>query len=179
MINIDKIMDSYGRLKWKSYFMVMCFLVSQKSIDPSTKHGCVVTDEDNTVLSIGFNSGPRNCDESKIELSRPEKYDWIIHAEANAIINASRSGTSLYNSIFYITGKPCVECLKKIINCGAKKIIYGPIYCVDSNIYQKFDDIIDSFYGTLEIEEFGNFDEIKFVLNKILQYCDSIEDRMK
>ena len=47
------------------------------------------------------------------------------HAERNAIYNAARIGISLKKSIFYVTGPPCPDCLRGIIQVGATEIIYG------------------------------------------------------
>jgi len=115
------------RPDWDTWFMTLAFIVSQRSLDPSTKHGCIAVDSDRTILSVGYNSPPRGCDDSKIPLTRPEKYDYMEHAESNSINNAARSGTSLKGCIFYITGEPCPACLRKMINVGCTRIIYGQI----------------------------------------------------
>lgn len=119
--------DPNQRPEWDDWFMSLCFVVSQKSLDPHTKHGAIVIDADKTILSIGYNSPPRGCVDADIPLTRPEKYRFMEHSESNAINNAARTGTSLKGSTFYVTGHPCEECLRKIINVGAKKVIYGPI----------------------------------------------------
>jgi dCMP deaminase len=116
-----------SRPDWDTWFMTLAYVSSQRSLDPDTKHGCIVVDSERTILSIGYNSPPRGCDDTKIPLNRPDKYKYMEHAESNAIINAARSGTSLKDSTFYITGMPCHECLRKIINVGAKRIIYGSV----------------------------------------------------
>ena len=120
-------LDYLGRPGWEDMWMTMAFLISRKSLDPNTKHGCVVTDKDNSLLSLGYNSPPRKCKDDQIPLTRPIKYKYFEHAESNAIINAARIGVSLRDSIFYITGPPCVDCFRKILNVGASQIIYGPI----------------------------------------------------
>lgn len=121
------------RPDWDTWFMTLAFIVSQRSLDPSTKHGCIVVDSDRTILSVGYNSPPRGCDDSKIPLTRPEKYDFMEHAESNAINNAARSGTRLKDSTFYITGEPCPACLRKMINVGCSRIVYGKIDSVMLN----------------------------------------------
>ncbi len=45
------------------------------------------------------------------------------HAERNAIYNAALHGVSLKNCIMYISGFPCTDCARAIIQCGIKKII--------------------------------------------------------
>lgn len=162
--------DHYGRVQWKYYFLGLCFIINQRSYDPSTKQGCVITDQENTILSVGYNSPPRKCNEDEVSLERPNKYDWMVHAEEAAIINASRSGVGLKDSIFYVTGKPCVRCLRGIINCGAKKLIYGPLNTVEKcdNNFQK---MIDSYKGTLEIECVDSFINIIDSLEQSIEYC--------
>lgn len=116
-----------NRPSWDEYYMDMAFLIAQKSLDPDTKHGCIVVDSENTPLSMGFNGPARGCTDENVPLTRPLKYKWMIHSELNAIINAARSGVSLKGSTFYITGFPCVECFRSILNVGAIRIIYGPV----------------------------------------------------
>jgi len=127
-------LDYFGRPSWNLYFMTLAIIVSQKSLDPDTKHGTVITSQDNTILSMGYNGPPRGCDDTEVPLSRPAKYKWLIHSETAAIINAAREGVCLKNSIFYITGHPCETCIGEIINVGPKKIYYGEIgsKCVDN-----------------------------------------------
>ena len=51
---------------WDKYFMDMAVYVSTKSKDRSTKVGCVITTQDNCVVSTGYNGFPRGCvDEGK------------------------------------------------------------------------------------------------------------------
>lgn len=115
------------RPEWDTWFMTLAFVISQRSLDKATKHGCVVVDESRSILSVGYNSPPRGCVDSEIPLERPFKYDYMQHSESNAITNAARCGTPLFGSTFYITGTPCPSCFGKMINVGARKLVYGPI----------------------------------------------------
>ena len=116
-----------SRPEWDDLFMTLAFIISQRSLDPHTKHGTVVVGENKSILSVGFNSPPRGCVDSDIPLTRPHKYRYFAHSEENAIANAAANGISLRNSTFYITGFPCPTCFRMIKNCGAKQIIYGSI----------------------------------------------------
>ena len=111
---------------WDEYFMDMTYFVAQRSIDPSTRCGCIAVSEDKSVLSMGYNSPPRNCRDDLIPLLRPEKYPYFVHAEENVMLNAARHGITLNGSTFYITGYPCSRCFRGMVNAGIKKIIYGP-----------------------------------------------------
>jgi dCMP deaminase len=116
------------RPDWDTWFMTLAFVVSQRSLDKATKHGCVVVDGNSrAILSVGYNSPPRGCVDSNIPLNRPDKYLFMEHSESNAITNAARCGISLEGSVFYVTGPPCHDCFRKIINVGAIKLVQGPI----------------------------------------------------
>jgi deoxycytidylate deaminase len=46
----------------------------------------------------------------------------MIHAEDNAV---TFSKCDLTDSTAYITGRPCVPCLRRLIQAGAKRIVFG------------------------------------------------------
>ena len=119
--------NELDKLSWADLYMSQAFVVAQKSMDPNTKQGCVVTTEDHSPLVTGYNSPPRGCIDHLIPLTSPEKYPFIEHAESNAINNAAREGIRLMGSTFYVTGHPCAGCFKRIRNVGAIRIIYGPV----------------------------------------------------
>lgn len=112
------------RVNWDVLWLTSAFMFSQRSVDPNTQHGCVFVDDNNCFISMGYNSFPRDCQDDKLPLTRPEKYEHIVHSEANAIINAKRS---LEGATAYITGFPCPRCFSMMLNAGIKKIIYGPV----------------------------------------------------
>lgn len=111
-------------MNWVEYFFGIAEQVKLKSKDRSTQIGAIIVGEDNEILSTGYNSFPRGLNDDVSERhERPEKYDWVVHAEMNAILNAARVGTSIKGSTIYITsGLPCMECAKAIVNSGIKKV---------------------------------------------------------
>lgn len=114
-----------GRSSWDLTWMsIASQYANLRSIDPATRHGCIFVSKNNKPLSMGFNSFPADCQDDKLPLTRPEKYEVIVHSETNAIINSERS---LEGSTAYITGFPCPRCFGNMINAKIKKIIYGPI----------------------------------------------------
>ena len=66
---------------WDDYMMALCFLVSTRSPDVSTKHGSVVCDKNYKILGVGYNGWVRGLDDSRVPLDRPLKYDWVVHAD--------------------------------------------------------------------------------------------------
>lgn len=165
-------MDDHKRPEWKSWMMSLAFVVSRRSLDKHTQHGCVVVDSDNTILSIGYNGPPRGFKDEEIPLDRPFKYDWLEHSESNSIINAARTGISLKGSRFFITGRPCVDCLRKIINVGAVEVIYGPVGHQGIDKYDEvFADMIrHSGISMLKFTRYYDFDDVINLLEDTKAY---------
>ena len=111
------------RIAKDKYFMNIARVCSTRSNDPTTKFGCVAVSKDGAILSTGYNGPPRNVDDSKIPLTRPEKYTYMEHAERNCIYNAARVGTPLDGCIFYVTGIPCVKCMRGMYQVGASEVV--------------------------------------------------------
>lgn len=170
--------DEFGRPSFDLWFMAIAFAVSQRSLDPATKHGTVVVDSSNTILAVGYNSPPRGCVDSQVPLTRPDKYMWMAHSEINAITNAARSGTSLDQSTFYVTGPPCAGCFRSILNTGAKRLVYGPINakCHNSDDENVKDHMLNDpvrFTGVkreFTMEEFSNVKAIQKFLEDTSTY---------
>lgn len=110
------------RPSWDDYFMAIAEQVSQRSPDPNTKHGCVLIDQDNRVISTGYNGPVAGIQNELVPLTRPEKYDWFIHAEDNAVAFAR---CDLRGATAYVTGPPCAPCFRRLLQVGVKRIVYG------------------------------------------------------
>lgn len=109
---------------WKKRFIELSEYIASWSKDESTKVGAVITDDDNTILSVGYNGFPRNMDDNvERRKKRPEKYFYTEHAERNAIYNAGRSGMKLKGSNIYVMWFPCVGCSRAIVQVGIKQLV--------------------------------------------------------
>lgn len=117
--------DEFGRICFDLYFMNLCFNVALRSLDPSSKHGCIAVNKRGRILSSGYNSPPQGASDYEIPITRPEKYHYFEHAERNCIYLGS-DGTPLENATFYVTGLPCLDCLRALIQVRAKRVVYGP-----------------------------------------------------
>jgi dCMP deaminase len=115
---------------WNKRFMDLARHIAEWSKDTNTKVGAVIVDDENTILSVGYNGFPRGADDGiKERYERPKKYIYTEHSERNAIFNAVRSGVPLKNSKIYVTMAPCHECARAIINSGIKTVVsYEPDY---------------------------------------------------
>ena len=107
---------------WVIRFLRLAQHVAMWSKDPSTQCGAVIVDHHRRVVGMGFNGFPRGIRDDPSRLNdRPEKYGTIVHAELNAILNATRSveGCSMY--VWPMLS--CNECAKAIIQSGINLIV--------------------------------------------------------
>lgn len=114
-------------LTWDEYFMGVALLSSMRSKDPSTSVGCCIVNEDNRILSMGYNGMPQGCSDDEFPWERDgdfldTKYPYVCHAELNAILNYT--GVNLKGAKVYTTLFPCNECTKALIQVGVKEVIY-------------------------------------------------------
>jgi len=111
--------------KWDIRFLKLAREVSTWSKDPSTKIGAVIVNDDKRVLSTGYNGFPKGIDDSKERLNDRElKYQFVVHAEMNAIYNATRSGVALKDGTLYCWGLPvCSKCSLGVISAGIKRVV--------------------------------------------------------
>ncbi len=112
---------------WDETFMHICNIIAERSKDPSTQTGACIVNKKNVILGLGYNGFPRGCSDDELPWDREgefgeTKYPFVVHAEANAVLNATASleDTKLYCTLF-----PCNECAKIIIQKGITEIIYA------------------------------------------------------
>lgn len=119
-------MKSNNYISWDEYFMGVAILSSYRSKDPNTKVGACIVNQNKRIVGIGYNGFPYGCSDDVFPWKREgefceTKYPYVVHAEPNAILNATSDlhGATLYVSLF-----PCNECMKLIIQSGIKEIVY-------------------------------------------------------
>ena len=114
-------------LSWEEYFMGLAILSAERSKDPSTQVGACIVDENNKIISVGYNGAPIGYDDDKDMTWERDgdfldtKYAYVCHSELNAILNSKVKvdGCKLFVTLF-----PCNECAKVIIQSGIKEVIY-------------------------------------------------------
>ena len=133
-----------GRPSIDEYFLELARVVGSRATCLRGKFGAIIV-RDRVVLSSGYNGAARKvrdclefgvCLKNEIGAPHGERYDVCpsVHAEANAIVNAARSGVNIQNAIMYIYGEdlnkkvleaaPCTFCRRLLINAGLEKLIY-------------------------------------------------------
>lgn len=120
-----------SRPNWTDYFLGLAKVISLRSHDVHTQHGCVITDKQNRILGVGYNGYPKGLDDSELPKARPDKYHWMIHSERNALSNCvvrPDGGTA------YVTGQCCNDCIMALHQEGI-----DTVYMIDAHGTTLFD----------------------------------------
>ena len=73
----------------------------------------------------GYNGFPRGVTDLPERLAdRPTKLLLSVHAEANAVATAARSGVPLAGCTAYITHPPCAACAASLIQSGIRRVVF-------------------------------------------------------
>jgi len=125
-----------------NYYLDLAEAVSQRCTCLRRHYGAVIVKNDE-VISTGYVGAPRgrkNCSDigicirEKLNIPRGERYELCrsVHAEANAIISASRN--QMLGSSLYLVGKEvttgeyiknsncCGMCKRQVINAGIEYV---------------------------------------------------------
>jgi dCMP deaminase len=114
------------RPTWDDYFMTIARAASARSTCDRKSVGCVAV-LDRRILSTGYNGAPRglpHCDDVGHDLVN-DSCARVVHAEANAVYAAARTGISLAGATFYVTCSPCWACFRAIAQVGGKRVVFG------------------------------------------------------
>lgn len=128
------------RPSWTDYFLGLAKVVSQRSHDIQTQHGCVITDQHHRILGLGYNGFPRDLPDHLLPKVRPDKYPWMIHAERNALSNCTIRPE---NGIAYVTGQCCNDCIMALWQEGIRQV-----YMINTHGTHLFDEKHQNIFDT-------------------------------
>ncbi len=114
-------------ISWDQYFMGVAMLSEKRSKDPNTQVGACIVNQDKRIVGIGYNGFPQKLNDDDFPWEKDgefedTKYPYVVHAEANAILNATQN---LKGATIYVTLFPCHECVKLIIQSGITELVYA------------------------------------------------------
>jgi dCMP deaminase len=109
--------------KWDRRFLVLADQIATWSKDPSRGVGAVIVSGAKQIVATGFNGLPRGVQDLPERLERPAKYDYVCHAELNAIIQCARNGVSPVGCTIYTSFSPCVQCTLAIVQSGVVRVV--------------------------------------------------------
>jgi dCMP deaminase len=108
--------------------MDVAFLYRERSTCLRRKVGAVLA-RDGRILSTGYGGAPAGIDHCSPLNCFPDKPCLrTIHAEANAVAWAARTGIQTEPCTIYTTASPCIECAKLLINAGIQRVVYAEEY---------------------------------------------------
>lgn len=126
-----------------NYYLDLAEIVSQRTTCLRRRYGAVIVKNDE-VISTGYVGAPRGrknctdlgyCIRQEMGIPRGERYELCrsVHAEANAIISASRD--KMIDATLYLTGVEvadgsyvsnsccCSMCKRMVINAGIREVV--------------------------------------------------------
>jgi dCMP deaminase len=118
-----------GRTSWDQYFMEIARQVASRATC-DRKHVGALLVRDRIILSTGYNGSIRgmpHCDEVG-HLMENGHCVATVHAEANAVLQAARTGVRIEGASLYTTASPCWPCFKLVANAGIVRIVYAEFY---------------------------------------------------
>ena len=131
------------RTSKENYYLGIADAVQERSTCMRRKYGAIIVRNDE-IISTGYNGAPRGrkncsdlgyCAREAMQIPSGERYELCrsVHAEANAIISASRR--DMIGSTLYLVGRDaktgellhdttsCSMCRRQIINAGLEKVV--------------------------------------------------------
>jgi dCMP deaminase len=109
--------------KWDRRFLQLADQIATWSKDPSRGVGAVIVSPARQIVATGFNGLPRGFADLPERLQRPVKYDLVVHAELNAIIQCGRNGVSATGCTMYTSFAPCVQCSLAVAQSGIARVV--------------------------------------------------------
>ena len=139
------------KLKHLENYCKQAFAVAELSPDAEKKVGAILINKlTGAVLANGYNGFIRGAADDKLPKTRPDKYEFIIHAEANLINNCARHGIRTEDCFVFCTLSPCLNCTRTLFQSGIDTVVFKDEY----RGFKDQQDAKDLFYERHQIGEF-------------------------
>ena len=125
-------------ITWDEFFMKVAIAAQLRSKDPNTQVGACIADTNHRILSVDYNGTPSALNDDDFPWGTDDdplndKHSYVVHAEANAIISASRNeciGGDIYlvghdakTGAILSDATSCSMCRRMIINAGLRRVV--------------------------------------------------------
>ena len=153
-----------------NYYLDIAEATLERSTCLRRRFGAVIVNHDE-VVATGYNGAPRGrknccdlgyCEREKRQVPRGERYELCrsVHAEANAIISASRK--DMIGATLFLVGKErdgsyiknttsCAMCKRMVINAGIQEVYvrddHDQYHKIDVDDWIENDDSLACVYG--------------------------------
>lgn len=104
-------------ISWDEFFMSVAIAAQRRSKDPNTQVGACIANTNHRILSVGYNGTPSALNDDFFPWGTSDdplqdKHNYVVHAEANAVLNYRGSLKDLEGSTVYVTLFPCHDCAR-------------------------------------------------------------------
>ena len=163
-------MNTMTRRDKTNYYLDMADVARERSTCLPRTYGAVIVKND-SIVSTGYSGAPRGrancidlgfCMRNKLGIPRGERYEFCrsVHAEANAIIAASRE--QMLGATLYLVGREadgtlmpdansCTMCKRLIINAGIERVVVrrtqDDYEVIDVADWVQYDELLDGKMG--------------------------------
>lgn len=125
-----------SRISQDEYFMAIAHIVAQRSTCVRRQVGCVVLNNSYHIVATGYNGVPRGlphcidnpCGGASYASGQGLDKCQAVHAETNALL---QTPNTMQVAMIYCTSKPCIHCIKMIMNTTCTELIYDEDYPLD------------------------------------------------
>ena len=177
------------RMPFTKYIMDIAENTKMRSTCLSRQVGAVIV-KDKKIIATGYNGAPSgtiHCTDIGYCIRRSRGYASgegleicrAGHAEANAITQCAKHGTSCDGATLYVNTQPCVFCCISIIQAGIKKVVFKGEYPTGLGLelleearveYIKYEDELANELKNLGEKELNEKIRVKEFLEKIKNY---------
>ena len=116
-------------ISWDEFFMSVAIAAQRRSKDPNTQVGACIASTNHRILSVGYNGTPSALNDDFFPWGTSDdplqdKHNYVVHAEANAVLNYRGSLKDLEGSTVYVTLFPCHDCAKILAQVGVGEVVW-------------------------------------------------------
>jgi dCMP deaminase len=118
------------RPNWDQTFFAVADVWSRRATCPRLQTGAVIVNADNHIITSGYNGAVRgqpHCADVGC-LMVAGHCERTVHAEMNALLQATRVGVSVKGCALYTLHFPCRRCLLLAVQAGISSIVYHNEY---------------------------------------------------
>lgn len=102
--------------------------IASLSPDTETQVGAVAVHPDTYDVVLPSYNGFISGTKADLPTTRPDKYEYMVHAEMNLICQAARKGRSIEGYHVIQTLSPCHQCIRLLFQSGVRTIIFKEKY---------------------------------------------------
>lgn len=172
-------------------YIAQCLAISECSVCPRAKFGCVIVEPETNTTKISAYNGPSRgleglcgglkCLRDELGcISGEDLATGCHHAESNAVCLAARNGMALDSCIAFVSGEPCLMCSKMLYHAGIYRVIVikGNYTSMEGVKFLKERDVlVERADKNGNTSPYLTLDEIKLT-DEELAKCEEIREKM-